>query len=66
MENNIHELHFDIKIDNRKGVVTFLSSSFNGEETVLIPDGSTKTVSNASEAIRQVIMDHKKERYSRY
>ena len=66
MENNIHELHFDVKINSTKGVVAFLSSTFNNETEVLIKDGSNKTVSQASEAIRQAMMKHKNERYSRY
>ena len=62
MASNIHNIHFDVEIDSDKGIVTSLKSTFNGEETVLIPDGSRKTVSVASEAIRQTIMEHKKDR----
>ena len=66
MDSNIHELQFSVKVNSDKGIVTYLETSFNGEKTVLIEDGSRKTISQASELIRQTLMDHKKERYSRY
>ena len=66
MANDMHQIQFNVNIDSSKGVVTYLDSIFNGEKTILIPAGSNKTVSNASEAIRMTIMDHKKNRYSRY
>lgn len=65
-DNNIHSINFNVKMDSAKGVVTYLETSFNGEKEVLIKEGSRKTVSQASEAIRQTLMEHKNERYSRY
>lgn len=64
--SNKVRLEFTVEMDTEKGVVTYVDTTVNNGEKVVNIDKKRVTVSQASEIIRNTMMEHKRNRYSRY